>query len=51
MDDEFNMWDCTWYWDNSFADLSPVGKNNRLGISLCPSRFCLVQSVIIWKLA
>jgi len=39
-DEEFNTWDCSWYWDNSFADLSQVGKNNQVGISLCSAGDC-----------
>jgi len=34
MDEEFTMWDCSWFWDNSFADLSPVGNNGQLNIPL-----------------
>jgi len=27
MDEEFDTWDYSWFWDNNYADLSPVGKN------------------------
>jgi len=42
MDEEFGTWDCTWYWDNSYADLLPVGKSNLL-VLLC----CIVEIVSV----
>ena len=41
MDDEFGTWDCSWYWDNSYADLSQVGTGENSQHTL----HCIVQGI------